>query len=152
MQVFLDIDGVMLGLDRQRPQRLALADHALDFLAFLLPRATVHWLSPGHRDAKATLDHLVAHTKQSDRERLLTLAPRVRTANWHSLRTEALPADGKFVWLDDGPSPEELSVLRQQGWLDRWLWIDTREEPEDLLRAQRQLALRLPPPAARSAP
>lgn len=152
VQVYLDIDGVLLGLDPMRPQRLALAPHALDFLAFLLTRASVHWLSPLHHDAKAALDHLVAHSKQSERERLLTLAPRVRMANWHNLRTEALPADGKFVWLDDGPSPEELAALRQRNWLDRWLWIDTREEPEDLLRAQRTLASRLPAPSSRTAP
>jgi len=150
VQVYLDIDGVLLGLDPTRPQRLALAPHALDFLAFLLARTTVHWLSPLHHDAKAALDHLVTHTQQSDRERLLTLAPRVRMANWRTLRTEALHADGRFVWLDDAPSPEELASLRQRNWLDRWLWVDTREEPEDLLRAQRVLATRLPLPAAKA--
>lgn len=151
VQVFLDIDGVLLGLDRERPQRLALADHALDFLTFLLARATVHWLSPGHREAKAAVDHLLAHTRQSDRERLLALAPRVRMASWRTLRTEALPSDGRFLWLDDAPSPDELAALRQRSWLERWLWVDTREEPEDLLRAQRVLATRLPAPAGRAA-
>ena len=115
VQVFLDIDGVLLGLDRERPQRLALADHALDFLSFLLARATVHWLSPGHREAKAAVDHLLVHTRQSERERLLTLAPRVRMASWRTLRTEALPSDGRFLWLDDAPSPDELAALRQRG-------------------------------------
>ncbi len=152
MKVFLDVDGVLLGIDRDRPQRLRLADHALDFLAFVLARAEVYWLAPQCRgDAAAVVDHLVRHTLASDRERLLTLAPRVLATTHRGLRTEALPADGRFVWLDDAPEPGELAVLRGRGWLDRWLFVDTREEPDDLRRAQQVLAKRLPNRAAGSA-
>ncbi len=113
-------------------------------LSFALERAEVHWLSPlGRGDGRAAFDHLVRHTKPSDRERLMDLAARVRGADFARCRSEALPADGKFVWLDDAPSPAELQALRQRGWLDRWLWVDTREEPEDLLRAREWLAARL---------
>lgn len=144
VKVFLDIDGVLLGADRDKPHRAALADHALTLLAFALERADVHWLTPlGRGDARAAVDHLVRHAKLSDRERLMGLAARVRPVAFAACRTEALPADGRFVWLDDGPSASELQVLRQRGWLDRWLWVDTREEPEDLLRARDWLAKRL---------
>lgn len=144
MRVFLDVDGVLLGTDRDKPHRLLLADHALDLLAFVLARAEVFWLTPQSRgDARAVVDHLVNHTKASDRERLLTLAARVRGAEWRALRTEALPADGRFVWLDDAPEQGEIAMLRARGWLDRWLFVDTREEPDDLRRAQQVLATRL---------
>lgn len=144
MKVFLDIDGVLLGIDRDRPQRLLLADHALDFLAFLLESAEVYWLAPQCRgDARTAVDHLVRHTRASERERLLTLAGKVLPTNYRGLRTEALPADGRWLWLDDAPEPGELAMLRGRGWLDRWLFVDTREEPEDLLRAQRLLTTRL---------
>ena len=144
MKVFLDVDGVLLGCDPARPQRLLLAPHALDLLSFVLARAEVHWLAPQCRgDARTVVDHLVRHSHASERERLLTLAARVRATDHRGLRTEALPADGRFVWLDDGPEQGELAVLRARGWLDRWLYVDTREEPDDLLRAQRVLATRL---------
>ena len=144
MKVFLDVDGVLLGCDRDRPSRLALADHALELLAFVLPRADVFGLAPqGRGDARAVLDHLVQHTRASDRERLLALAAKVRAAEWRALRTVALPADGAFVWLDDAPEPGELAMLKGRGWLDRWLWVDTRESPDDLRRAQQVLAKRL---------
>ncbi|MCU0862326.1 MAG: hypothetical protein MUC36_00920 [Planctomycetes bacterium] len=144
MKVFLDVDGVLLGTDRERPQRLLLADHALDFLAFALARAEVYWLTPHCRgDARAVVDHIVRHSKASDRERVMKLAPQVRATDYRGLRTEALPADGRFVWLDDAPEQGELAMLRGRGWLDRWLFVDTREEPEDLLRARQVLAQRL---------
>jgi hypothetical protein len=149
VKVFLDVDGVLLGTDRDKPHRLLLADHALDLLTFVLARADVFWLSPQSRgDARAVVDHLVNHTKASDRELLMTLAARVRAADYRALRTEALPADGQFVWLDDAPEPGELAMLRARGWLDRWLFVDTREEPDDLLRAQQVLAKRLGAKAA----
>ena len=53
-----------------------------------------------------------------------------------------------FVWLDDAPEPGELAMLRARGWLDRWLFVDTREEPDDLLRARQVLAKRLGAKAA----
>lgn len=144
MKIFLDVDGVLLGIDRERPQRLLLADHALDFLAFVLARAEVWWLTPHCRgDGRTVVDHIVRHSKASDRERVLKLAPQVRATDYRALRTEALPADGRFVWLDDAPEQGELAMLRSRGWLDRWLFVDTREEPEDLLRAQQALTKRL---------
>ena len=144
MKIFLDVDGVLLGIDRERPQRLLLADHALDFLAFVLARAEAYWLTPHCRgDSRAVVDHIVRHSKASDRERVMKLAPQVRATDYRGLRTEALPADGRFVWLDDAPEQGELAMLRGRGWLDRWLFVDTREEPEDLLRAQQALTKRL---------
>lgn len=144
MKVFLDVDGVLLGLDPDKPHRLRLADHALELLAFVLARAEVHWLAPQCRgDARAVVEHLVNHSPASERERLLTLASRVRATDYRGLRSEALPADGRFVWLDDAPEQGELAMLRARGWLDRWLFVDTREEPDDLRRAMQVLAKRL---------
>lgn len=144
LRVFLDIDGVLLGADPDKPQRAALALHALEFLEFVVARAEVRWLSPLHSgDAAAATEHLVRHARMSDRERLMGLAAKVRAAKFGADRTTALPADGAFVWLDDGPSAVEMASLKQRGWLDRWLWVDTREEPEDLLRARQWLEKRL---------
>jgi hypothetical protein len=142
--VLLDIDGVLLGTDPTRPSRLALAPHAAAFLTFAVRHFEVRWLAPqGNGDAAAALQHLVRHTKMSEREAVLAAAAKVRPSRFAALRTEALPADGRFAWFDDGPSPDELAALRQRGWLDRWQWVDTREEPEDLLRAQKWLAARV---------
>lgn len=144
MKVFLDIDGVLLGTDRERPSRLALADHAVGFLRFVVQRFDVAWIAPQARaGADAAVQHLVRHTPLSERELVMQVAAKVRAARWFERRTDALPADGAFVWFDDGPSQEEMAFLKQRKWLDRWQWIDTREEPEDLLRAQAWLQARL---------
>lgn len=141
VNVYLDIDGVLLGTDRERPSRLALADHAIEFLGFAVAHFDVYWLTPACRgDAIAAMEHLVRHARLSDRERLMALCARVRPTNYKALRTEALPAGEPFVWIDDAPTDAELADLRARGWFSRWLWIDTREEPEDLLRAKKWLA------------
>lgn len=148
MKVFVDIDGVLLGPERDKQHRFGLAEHALELLAFALARAEVVFLSPHARGGTGpAIAHLVAHSRASDRERLLTLAGQVRPCTYRTLRTEALPPDGAFLWLDDDPAPAEVEFLRQRGWLDRWLWVDTREDPADLARAQRWLAGKLAAPS-----
>jgi len=145
MKVFLDIDGVLLGTDRGRESRAALADHACDFLEFALRHCSVYWLSELSRGGAApALQHVVRHTPMSERERVMSLGGKVRAATFERCRTEALPQQGEpFVWLDDGPSAAEMDWLRGHDCLDRWLWVDTREEPDDLLRAKRWLQQRL---------
>ena len=145
MKVFLDIDGVLLGLDANRPSRAALARHACEFLEFALERCQVYWLTEHCQGRAATaVDHIVRHTPQSDRERLLGLVTKVRVTRFETFKTEALPQDEElFAWIDDSPTGAELDWLRARGWLERWLWIDTREEPEDLQRAKRWLEERL---------
>jgi hypothetical protein len=144
LKVFLDIDGVLLGTDRDKSHRACLADHALPFLEFAVAHFEVYWLAPQCRgDATAAVAHLVRHAKLSDRERLMSLASKVRATNYDDDRTEALPEDGNFVWFDDQPGEGEMDALKRCGWLDRWQWIDTREEPEDLLRARQWLAAKI---------
>jgi len=141
VNVYLDIDGVLLSTDRERPSRLALADHAVEFLGFVVANFDVYWLTPACRgDAIAAMDHLVRHARLSDREHLMGLCARIRATNYKTLRTEALPAGEPFIWIDDAPSDAELADLRARGLFQSWLWIDTREEPEDLLRAKKILA------------
>ncbi|MFK7742308.1 MAG: hypothetical protein AB8H80_18485 [Planctomycetota bacterium] len=144
MKVFLDIDGVLLGTDRERPTRLALADHAATFLQYATRQFDCYWLAAQCRGSAASaVDHIVRHAKMSDRESVMRSAAKIRATSYRELRTEALPADGDFVWFDDGPDPAELAVLRERGWMNCWQWVDTREEPEDLLRAMEWLRARV---------
>ena len=144
LKVYLDIDGVLIGTDRDKSYRASLADHAVPFLEFVVANFEVYWLAPECRgDATGAVAHLVRHAKLSDRERLMSAASKVRATNFDDDRTEALPEDGDFVWFDNEPSEGELDCLRRCGWMDRWQWIDTREEPEDLLRARKWLQARV---------
>ncbi len=147
MKLFLDIDGVLLGVDPNRSSRAALAAHACEFLEFALRHCSVYWLTTHCRGRSApALQHLVTHTPQSERERVLGLAAKIKATRFETFKTEALPQehdDEPFVWLDDSPTGAELDWLRARGWLDRWLWVDTREEPDDLLRARAWLEERL---------
>ena len=144
MKLFLDIDGVLLGIDHEKSHRAALADHALVFLEFALAHFEVYWLTTHCRgDAQPAIDHIIRHTKLSDRERLLDLVSQIRVSDYETFKTDGLPTDEPFVWLDDAPTQSELQFLRERDWLDRWLWVDTREDPEDLIRARTWLEARL---------
>lgn len=145
VKVYLDTDGVLLGADRDKSHRASLADHAIRFLEFAVRNFEVHWLAPQGQDgnAQAVVDHLVRHTPLSERERLMSVAAKVRPTQYEDDRTEALPQDGNFVWFDDELSEGEMAIIKRCGWFDRWQWIDTREEPEDLLRALQWLQGRL---------
>jgi hypothetical protein len=144
LKVFLDIDGVLLGADLDKSHRACLAAHAVPFLEFAVSRFEVYWLAPQCRgDAEPAVAHLVRHAQLSDRERLMSAAAKVLPTYYDDDRTEALPEDGDFVWFDDEPSEGELFCLKRCGWMNRWQWVDTREEPEDLLRARRWLEAHL---------
>ena len=54
-----------------------------------------------------------------------------------TLKTEALQGD--FYWLEDSPLAAEIEWLRVRGLLSRWIHVDTRERPEDLLSAGLEL-------------
>ena len=54
------------------------------------------------------------------------------------LKTEALAGD--FYWLDDSPLQIELAELRRRHLFDRWIEVNTRQRPDDLLFAMSELA------------
>jgi hypothetical protein len=87
--------------------------------------------------------HLLRYTPPEDHARLLALTATVLATDYGTFKTEALPADEPFAWLDDSPTGAELEFLRERGWMSRWLWVDTREEPDDLLRARKWLEVQL---------
>ena len=141
MKLFLDVDGVLIGSPMPGSDELCLASHAFEFLEFATEHFETHWLTPLCRDDPAPVfRRLLQHTDAGDRQRLLELTSTVQATDFRKLKTEALPQREPFAWIDDAPTGAEIEFLRSRGWLSRWLWVDTREEPDDLLRARRWLA------------
>jgi hypothetical protein len=63
---------------------------------------------------------------------------RIKPTRFGVLKTEAL--EGDFYWLDDSPLAAELQDLRQRGLSERWIEVNTRRRPDDLLFARDELA------------
>jgi len=114
---------------------VALARHAAEFVDFLLGRYEVYWLTTHCcGDAQAVLDYLGRYASADFVARLSPIKP----TRFDVLKTEALAGD--FYWLDDSPLQIELAELRRRHLFDRWIEVNTRQRPDDLLFAMSELA------------
>lgn len=135
--LFLDIDGVLLGksgLDSPAP---ALANHATEFLEFSLANFDCFWLTTHCQgDAATVVDYLRPYCTEA----ILLLIAQIRPTRFTTFKTETLFGD--FLWLDDAPLATELDWLTARGLRDRWIEVNTRKRPDDLARAMELLKRR----------
>lgn len=71
---------------------------------------------------------------------VMGLVNQIPAAKWVTLKTEALDLQADFYWIDDGPLGTETEFLKQAGLFDRWIYADTRRNPDDLDRVKNILS------------
>ena len=105
--LYLDIDGVLLGKKNGRP---TLAKGASEFLKFVTLHFNCHWLTTHCQgDATTAVNHLKPYVGSGLRKTLALIKP----TRFNVLKTEALPKEGLFYWLDDQPLAAELHFLEE---------------------------------------
>lgn len=134
MNLYLDIDGVLLGKADPSSPEICLASGAEEFLAFTLDRFCCFWLTTHCQGRTEEVLRYLASYGSAD---FMALAGKVKPTQFRMMKTEALAGD--FLWLDDAPMQCELDWLSSRGWLDRWIRVDTRHWPADLIRAKQIL-------------
>jgi hypothetical protein len=134
MNLYLDIDGVLLGKADIRSPEIRLALGAEDFLIFALARFDCFWLST---HCQGRTEGVLKYLAPYGPTEFMALAAKVKPTSFQAMKTEAL--EGDFLWLDDAPMQRELDWLSARGWLDRWIHVDTRHFPKDLRRVQGEL-------------
>lgn len=132
MDIYLDIDGVILANDKQP------ALHADEFIRHLVSSYPVYWLTthcqnPG--DDPTTL------LSQFFSEDTIALLKQIKPTQWDLLKTEAIDFSRPFRWIDDDLLPEEETVLRQQEVLDSWVEVDLASNPHQLRTIITQLSV-----------
>lgn len=133
-RLYLDVDGVLLGKEDPSAAAVTLARHAREFLEFALSAFDCYWLTTHCRgDAGTVLEYLRPYASPE----VLQLLAQVRPTTFRNLKTEALAGD--FLWLDDSPLATEIDRLREAGHGGRWIEVDTRRRPDDLLRAMDEM-------------
>jgi hypothetical protein len=134
MNLYLDVDGVFLGRQDAAEANLAIAKHAEAFLDFALRHFDCYWLTT-HCDG--TQESVLRYLRPYCSEDLLKKLAEVRPTQFRTVKPEAL--EGDFYWVEDAPLQAEIEWLKSRGLLPRWIEVNTRKRPDDLLTAMSRL-------------
>ncbi len=125
MKVYLDIDGVLLA-NEENP-----ALHAEELIHYLTENYEVYWLTTHCRgDAVHTQQHIARHFPKQITLRALG---KIQATNWDTWKTEAIDFSQPFYWIDDDLFDEEERELVARGARGRFINVDLRQNPAQLL-------------------
>jgi len=135
--LYIDIDGVLLGKADPNDHEIILSKHAKDFLSYCLQHFDCYWLTTHCRngDPSNAINLLYGHSNASVMELLKAIKP----TTWVTLKTEAIALKSDFYWIDDQLLATEYEIFKDHGVVDRWIQVNTRKYPDDLLRAMGML-------------
>ncbi len=129
MNVYFDIDGVLLSHAKQVPEG------ASELLDFATNHCSCYWLTTHCRmGVNKAVDYLAPYYVGDDYANLR----KIQATDWYDNKTEALDWDANFVWLDDFAFEFELAELRKRNCLDALLLVDLKKDQE-LLRIRRSI-------------
>lgn len=125
MNIYLDIDGVLLANENNAPQ------HADEFLQHILNKYpdSTYWLTTHNwRGENRAIEVLSPVLKPETVE----LLKRIKPTEWGELKTDAINFEEDFLWFDDDLWPDELKVLEQNNATGRMVMIDLNKDPDIL--------------------
>ncbi|KKS05037.1 hypothetical protein A2W45_01675 [Candidatus Curtissbacteria bacterium RIFCSPHIGHO2_12_41_11] len=123
MNIYLDIDGVILANDIQE------AKHSKEFIKYLTDNHNVYWLTTHCKgDAEYTVNFV---SRYFDPE-TIELLKKIKPTNWDTLKTEAIDFDKPFLWFDDQLFDSEKDELDCRNLLDSWIEIDLSKNVDQL--------------------
>jgi hypothetical protein len=125
MNIYLDIDGVLLANDRQP------ALHVKEFLAYILehyPNST-YWLTTHcNGDASTPIRH-VGHLFDKESVELMK---KIKPTSWEAAKTEGIDFSTPFLWFDDDLFFAEKKTLLEQNALDNWIEVNLSKNQNQL--------------------
>lgn len=124
MNIYLDIDGVILANDFQP------AFHAGEFVSFVVENFPTYWLTTHCRTRGD--DPLVLLRPMFSPE-VVAMLERIQPTYWEALKTEAVDFSQPFLWYEDDLFVDEMRALAQNKVAKSWVKIDLRENPHQLL-------------------
>ena len=136
--LYIDIDGVLLGKKAPENVEIILANHAEKFLKFCISNYDCFWLTTHCKDG--TSEELKNILKRYADSSVLSLIDSVATLKWNTFKTEAIDYNKEFYWIEDQLLAYEIDQLKVNNALNRWVQIDTRKDPDGLLKAMKILA------------
>ncbi|TSC72621.1 MAG: hypothetical protein G01um101438_338 [Parcubacteria group bacterium Gr01-1014_38] len=123
MDIYLDIDGVLLANDKQ-PAR-----HVDAFIRYVVERYQTYWLTTHCKGDTAQPLRILSRYLPSE---TLSLLRQVKPTNWTTLKTEAIDFSRNFLWFDDDVFEEEKTVLQRHNAFASWVEVDLAKNPDQL--------------------
>ena len=132
MNIYLDIDGVILGPESPKKG----IDKLLKYLLKNYPDNT-YWLTT---HCKGGINRCGEWLRQNHLpEKLVAeLEAKVKPTDWGVLKTDAIDFSQPFFWLDDSLLESERMVLSQHGALDSCMLID-KHDPKAIKTALKRI-------------
>lgn len=125
MNLYLDVDGVLLANERQAT---AFADEFLQIVPAKYPGST-YWLTTHcWRGENRAIDVLRPALKLETME----LAKRIMPTERGELKTDAINLSQPFLWFDDDLTTEERAAFAAHNVLDGWIGVDLASNPNQL--------------------
>jgi hypothetical protein len=124
MNVYLDIDGVLLANDLNE------ANHVHQFLEQVIKNShEVYWLTTHcNGDAMTAVKRLRLVFKPET----MALIQNIKPTTWETAKTRAIDFTKPFLWFDDDLFFEERQTLEANGALDNWIKVDLYKNPDQL--------------------
>lgn len=125
MNVYLDIDGVLLAND------LNPANYANEFLRYVLNKFpdTTYWLTTHcNGDASVPIQH-IGHMFEPDVQELMKL---IKPTSWETAKTRAIDFSKPFLWFDDDLFFEEKAALEKHDVVENWIEVNLADNEDQL--------------------
>ncbi len=123
MNIYLDVDGVLLTRDGVPAQRVE------DFLSRITSQHDCYWLTTHCKGNERTvLTTIMERFPQS----AWTDLKRIKPTNWNTWKTEAIDFASDFRWIDDCVFKEERLTLRKHQVEDKLMLVNLDKNPEQL--------------------
>ena len=121
MNVYLDIDGVILGMESP-------LEDAIEFLMYLLENypSNTYWLTTHVKDGENNTNHSLAGVYPD--ELVSQMYDVFKATDWGTLKTDAIDFSQPFVWFDDTLFTAEKQVLEQNGALGSYYKMDPSDK------------------------
>lgn len=127
MNIYLDIDGVLLANDKHP------ANYAAEFIEYILNKFpdSTYWLTT-HCQGDASRP--IRDVGYLFDEKTVELMKKIKPTVWlnSSSKTDAIDFSQPFLWFDDDLFPNERDELLKHGVLENWIEIDLRRDPNQL--------------------
>jgi len=123
MNIYLDIDGVLLANNRQA------ANYVDEFLAYMTSKFDCYWLTTHcWRGENRAIEVLSPYLKAET----IALLGKVKPTDWGEMKTDAIDFSQPFIWFDDDLWPEEQKALEKSNTLKSFKMIDLMKDPNQL--------------------